>query len=174
MRNQPENVHQDDHALPTYKMTPGCKHFTGELKVRRRRRWRQRERQKAIGFISNTKTLHVHHTFLYISNSRPLYLRFWLRAQVMRKRALGSRLLHFAAARLRCKKCLISRFVKGWRKQATTKCSFSFPKLRYGIITMKIERTGILFSSDVFAAVAVPTWDSWDLQLWSPAIYHLS
>ena len=157
MRNQPENIHQDDDALPTYKMTPGFKHFTGELKVRRRRRWRQRERQKAIGFISKTTTLHVHHTVLYISNSRPLYLRFWLRAQVMRKRALGSRLLHFAATRLPCKKCLISRFVEGWRKQATTKCSFSFPELRYGITTMKFERTGILFSSDVFAAVAVPT-----------------
>ena len=32
-----------------------------------RRRRRQRERQKTIGLMSRTTTLHVHHAFLYIS-----------------------------------------------------------------------------------------------------------
>ena len=31
------------------------------------RRGRQQERQKTIGLISKTTTLHVHHAFLYIS-----------------------------------------------------------------------------------------------------------
>ena len=31
------------------------------------RRWRQRQRQKAIGLVSKTTTLHVHHAFSFIS-----------------------------------------------------------------------------------------------------------
>ena len=33
----------------------------------KQRRRRQRERQKTIGLMSRTTTLHVHHAFLYIS-----------------------------------------------------------------------------------------------------------
>ena len=36
-----------------------------DFKIQRRRR--QRERQKTIGFISKTTTLHVHRAFLHIS-----------------------------------------------------------------------------------------------------------
>ena len=35
--------------------------------LKQRRRGRQRERQKSIGLISRTTTLHVHHAFLYTS-----------------------------------------------------------------------------------------------------------
>ena len=39
--------------------------LNGDLTKPRRRR--QRERQKTIGLMSKTTTLHVHHAFLYIS-----------------------------------------------------------------------------------------------------------
>ena len=40
-------------------------HVNTDLTKPRRRR--QRERQKTIGLMSKTTTLHVHHAFLYIS-----------------------------------------------------------------------------------------------------------
>ena len=42
-----------------------CKVPIRDFKIQRR--GRQRERQKTIGFISKTTTLHVHRTYLYIS-----------------------------------------------------------------------------------------------------------
>ena len=44
---------------------PSLLGFNAHLEIRRRRR--QRERQKTIGLIRKTTTLHVHHAFLYIS-----------------------------------------------------------------------------------------------------------
>ena len=102
--------------------------------------------KKAIGLLRKTTTLHVHHAFLYIS--------------------LPS--LHDYDVKMpNCKFC-------GGRKQATTNLFLSALNLgvvlkkstpgkfaytchfqRIGIKPTRIEKTGIHFKTDVFAAVAV-------------------
>ena len=101
--------------------------------------------KKAIGLLRKTTTLHVHHAFLYISSPS----------------------LHDYDVKMpNCK-------FYGGRKQATTNLFFSLNlsavlkkstpgKFAYtchfqqiGINATKIEKTGIHFKTDVFAAVAV-------------------
>ena len=52
---------------PTWGPPPPCKQTLSHKDFKIQGRVRKRERQKTIGFISKTTTLHVHHALLYIS-----------------------------------------------------------------------------------------------------------
>ena len=44
-----------------------CRSLIKKMDLTKLRRWRQRQRQQAIGLVSKTTTLHVHHAFSFIS-----------------------------------------------------------------------------------------------------------
>ena len=53
--------------LLLFKLSRGHRRRRRTRDLTKPRRGRQRERQKTMGLISKTTTLHVHHAFLYIS-----------------------------------------------------------------------------------------------------------
>ena len=116
-----------------------------ELKHRWRRRRRQRERRKSN--IIRFATLHVHHTFLYISlpslhdyDVKMPNFSFWVGSQHNRRLSFS---FSFPQLRYSPYNSTPEKFANVWRVEQDR------------IKPIKFEAAQIYFSSDVFVAVAV-------------------
>ena len=71
-----------------------CRSLIKKMDLTKIRRWRQKQRQKAMGLVSKTTTLHVHHAFLFISfrslHNYDQILSFFLRTRTARRLILPS------------------------------------------------------------------------------------
>ena len=110
---------------------------------------------KAIGLLSKTTTLHVHHAFLYISLSSLHHYDVKMPNFTFyggRKQAPTIFSFSFQTWERSPKKSTLGKLAFIWRFQ------------RIGIDERKFEKTRICFTRDVFAAVAVV--DAYALCYW--------